>query len=107
MNKFTPGPWILSETEVVRHGDTAPTKICEIFCSNNNKLICEIPDYRYHQEYDASDAADARLIAAAPCLLEALEDAVTSMLDSGYNASEAVVIRKARAAIASAKGESN
>ena len=72
MSKHTPGPWILSETSVLRYGDTLPTKICEIFCSNNNKVICEIPDYRYHTEYDASDRADAYLLTAAPDLLSDL-----------------------------------
>ena len=70
--QHTPGPWILSEYEVVRFGDTAPTKGCEIFCNKNNKVVCSIPDYRYHAEYDVSDRADARLITAAPDLLAAL-----------------------------------
>lgn len=72
MSKHTPGPWILSETEVLRYGEKTPSKICEILCSNNNKVICEIPDYRYHAEYDVSDMADARLLATAPELIEAL-----------------------------------
>jgi len=71
--RHRPGPWILSETSIIRHGDTEPTQIGEIFCNRNNKLIAEIPDYCYHAEDVEQDKADARLIAAAPELLEALE----------------------------------
>jgi hypothetical protein len=49
-------------------------------------------------------ARDARLIAAAPKLLSALKQAVTSMQDSGYPNSH-VAVREARAAIAAATGE--
>lgn len=49
-SKHRPGPWILSETSVLRHGETEHTQICEIFCNRNNKLIAEIPDYCYHSE---------------------------------------------------------
>ncbi|ANI14448.1 hypothetical protein A9C11_23175 [Pseudomonas citronellolis] len=72
MSKHRPGPWVLSETSVLRHGDTKETQICEIFCNRNNKLIAEIPDYCYHAEDAEQDKADARLIAAAPELFEAL-----------------------------------
>lgn len=102
MSKHTPGPWILSETEVYRYGEVVPTKICEIFCSNNNKVICEIPDYRYHAEYDVSDAADARLITAAPDLLEALE----ACIDYGVITGAEWVIEKAQHALIKARGES-
>jgi hypothetical protein len=48
--------------------------------------------------------ANARLIAAAPDLLAALEQAVTSMQDSGYSNSH-LAVRAARAAIAKTQGE--
>ncbi|HEJ6444628.1 TPA: hypothetical protein SL854_001688 [Pseudomonas aeruginosa] len=73
MSKHRPGPWILSEASVLRYGDTKETQICEIFCNQNNKLIAEIPDYCYHADDAEQDMADARLIAAAPDLLSALE----------------------------------
>lgn len=42
--------------------------------------------------------------AAAPELLEALRDALTSMLDSGYS-NDRVIIRKVRSAINKAEGK--
>ena len=109
MSKHTPGPWILSETSVLRYGDTLPTKICEIFCSNNNKVICEIPDYRYHAEYDVSDRADAHLLTAAPDLLEALEELERSVFAGSYEdpSHDRIfrALKDARAAIVRARGE--
>ncbi|MEA9994580.1 hypothetical protein QN382_19965 [Pseudomonas sp. 10B1] len=71
--KHRPGPWILSEYETHHPITLELRKGCEIFCNRNNKVICEIPDYRFHPEDDAADQADARLISAAPELLAALE----------------------------------
>lgn len=91
-HKYTPGPWFVCPDSLTvcdkrvwfdeagaRHGDTP------------NMVI------------KAVSAADAALIAAAPELLEALEQAVTSMQDSGYPNSH-VAVRAARAAIAKATG---
>lgn len=50
------------------------------------------------------DRSNANLIAAAPELLAALEQAVTSMQDSGYS-DRHIVVKAARDAIAKAKGE--
>lgn len=73
MSKHTEGPWILSEYEV-RHPITLELrKGCEIFCKDNNRVVCEIPDYHFHAEDIEYQSADARLITAAPSLLEALE----------------------------------
>lgn len=55
--------------------------------------------------YGEQQRANARLIAAAPELLEALEQAVTSMQDNGWPNSH-LAVRSARAAIAKARGES-
>lgn len=101
MNNHRPGPWILSETSVVRHGDTKPTQIGEIFCNRNNKLIAEIPDYCCQPEDVEQDMADARLISAAPELLEALQMA----MEIGDQCSRGFLNQfqaKARAAIAKA-----
>ena len=73
MSKHTEGPWILSEYEV-RHPITLELrKGCEIFCKDNNRVVCEIPDYHFHAEDVEYQSADARLITSAPDLLEALE----------------------------------
>lgn len=56
------------------------------------------------QPMRCGSAERARLIAVAPRLLSALEQAVTSMQDSGYPNSH-VAVREARAAIAEATGE--
>jgi len=75
MSNHRPGPWILSESSVLRYGDTKETQICEIFCSRNNKVIAEIPDYCYHAEDADQDRADARVLTAAPELLADLIEA--------------------------------
>lgn len=99
MSKHTKWPWILSEYEV-RHPITLEfRKGCEIFCADNNRVVCEIPDYNYHTEDVEYQSADARLIAAAPDLLEALE-AVVRVADRATDEFD-----MARAAIAKARGE--
>lgn len=104
---YTKGPWILSEFEV-RHPITRELrKGCEIFCADNNRLVCEIPDYHYHAEDVEYQSADARLIAAAPCLLETLER-IIKLRDDGlsndyYLFKDAVDV--ARTIVARAKGE--
>lgn len=109
---YTKGPWILSEYEV-RHPITLELrKGCEIFCADNNRVVCEIPDYHYHAEDVEYQSADARLITAAPELLEALEAILpyipnTSAAEGGA-ARFSENVRAAdmvRAAIAKAKGE--
>lgn len=116
MSEFqhTPGPWILSEYEV-RHPITFELrKGCEIFCKDNNRVVCEIPDYHFHKEDVANQSADARLITTAPEILEALVAAVT-FIDSHVAdpdithkmriAYEAYRNAKPEAAIAKARGE--
>jgi len=102
MNKFTPGPWFAVED--IHDESDGFTYIAGYDIKSNG---AEIVGCEGISGDSAENLANARLIAAAPDLLGALEAAVTSMLDSGYNASESVVIRKARAAIARAKGEQN
>lgn len=77
MRKYTEGPWILSEYEV-RHPITHELrKGCEIFCKDNNRVVCEIPDYHFHAEDVEYQSADARLLTSSPDLLEALEGMVS------------------------------
>lgn len=68
MSKHTPGPWNVDEyTSGTSMFGFSPA--CAVMCRDNNKVICEIPDYTMGQ----FDREDARLIAAAPELLEALK----------------------------------
>lgn len=84
MSEFTPGSWEASVTE--EHG-------CAVR-ANGEDIAWVL----------SNNPADAQVMAASRDLLEALEQSLTSMLDSGYSA-DSVVIRCARAAIAKAKGE--
>lgn len=105
-NKFTPGPWYYSRWDehgrtsfYVAQQDGAPYTPSY---SDVGRLICETVD----GERVAIQEANAMLIAVAPELLEALEEAM-SMLGSrlikdtfGYDWHE-----KASAAIAKARGQ--
>ncbi|WP_225037905.1 hypothetical protein [Pseudomonas aeruginosa] len=86
----TPGPWV-SRNNMVFGG-----KKC--ICSNVNAAS---PNPQNIAEDVAMSIANARLMAAAPDLLEALQQAVTSMQDSGYP-NDSLVIRAARQAITKA-----
>lgn len=96
MNKFTPGPWQqvsrnINDLERTFHGVRAGSFYFDIPTS------CEL--------------SDARLIAAAPDLLEALEDAVADydawMKDADVTPNEYLQAwtAKARTAISRARGE--
>jgi hypothetical protein len=76
MSTHTPGPWQVVGSNVY-----------------GNNLRALLP----------MNAADARLIAAAPEMLEALE--LADAMLSGANMNASVVERKVRAAIAKARGE--
>lgn len=82
MSKHTPGPW-------ARYGSIIRSIAC------NDRKIADV------RVIDDEGQANARLMAAAPDLLEALEAALTILTDSvgdfDYD--------KAMAAIAKAKGE--
>lgn len=66
MSKHTPGPW------VIRYKDAVYAQ-SERFIAD-----CELTPYDARpQPPNSTDAANARLIAAAPELLEALRDALT------------------------------
>jgi hypothetical protein len=95
MNKYTKGPWhigagngegsVFADTGRTRleQGGTTLYSICSVTLGWN----------------DAEDAANARLIAAAPELLEAIKDAIEIIEGTGLDASIQ------RAAIAKATGE--
>ena len=86
MSKYTPGPWALIEE---------PISVTVV--GHNKEVIFHESDKRL-----PGVLADARLIAAAPDLLEALELMVTTHDEGGW---PTATITIARAAIAKAKGE--
>ena len=106
MSKHTPGPWIGAGPSF---GDPLPRYTTEIVTEREDEdgaatSICELP-FHHH---DDENEANARLIAAAPELLEALQDAVAALdLYKAYGWPDRFnVIGRSRAAIAKATGES-
>lgn len=91
MSAFTPGPWVILREP----GGMWITRADKSFA------IASIPPMAENAD------ADARLIAAAPALLEALEALLTEAEDlvfaTGGGSSD--VMRDARAAIKAARGE--
>ena len=89
MNAHTPGPWKYEEV-----GDTGgenPAGVYDVVTADNYRRVCEFVDF-----------GDARLIAAAPDLLAALERAERCV--RGYTASSQIEcdLSGIRAAIAKA-----
>ena len=102
MNTHTPGPWACEFHE------TAAGTPFGIVVGGKGKgglmdtVICHAPDYRDEPvSYKAFKSANARLIAAAPELLEALQEC----LECEFAVTDKAAIAKARAAIAKAKKE--
>ncbi len=97
MNKHTPAPWSLLE-------DRVPSSLEVI--GSDGKSICEL----WRRANVEKEKADSRLIAAAPELLEALND----LLNACYKASihdelseiiDGKLMDAAQLAIAKARGE--
>lgn len=85
--KHTPGPWTYSEG-------------FDPVISSNQGEVCILEAYHNHSEA----LANARLMVAAPDLLEVLEEGLW-VLVSQFGETD-VFVQKAYAAIAKAKGES-
>lgn len=95
MSKHTPGPWTGAGPSF---GDPLPRYTTEIVTEWEDEdgealSICELP-FHHH---DDENEANARLIAAAPDLLEALQDLCDTLGECGMT-------ERARAAIAKAEG---
>ena len=99
MSKHTPGPWFIDEYR--------------IRCAVNQFCVCTVtaPDHRlrgkdWHEEHDIC-ASNARLIAAAPELLEALQTIVNACAQPPWYAVtvNSPQMDAARTAIAKATGE--
>lgn len=110
--KHTPGPWILSQntewpwTYYVDNADELPVIAIKLhtYCTTDTQ---ESANARAGNE---TTHANARLIAAAPALLEALEGVMQWADDNGRTfklsvASDSDVANRIRAAIRAAKGE--
>ena len=101
MNKHTPGPWF------VDHKSPFLVRACDDI---DGRHIAHIGPANYTPRFDV-DEPNARLISAAPDLLEALEDALDDydawMKDADVTPNESLQAwtNKARAAIARARGE--
>lgn len=96
MSKHTPGPWAALKVEQAVHEQ-------DYYIASERGVVGYWKGGKSWHDDDkwVLTEADARLIAAAPELLEALQQAVTSMQDSGYP-NNSVVVRAARQAIAKA-----
>lgn len=105
MTGHTPGPWVVSESE---------KKCLAIFPGNEHgrpRALCSIAWVQSWND-TADDAANARLIAAAPDLLDAITNLMNGV-DTGLVRVEtpadetlANAFAKIRAAIAKARGKS-
>ena len=92
MSKHTPGPWFVDHKSpfLVRAGDDI-----------DGRHIAHIGPANYTPRFDV-DEPNAKLIAAAPDLLEALSEIIN---DGGKFVMTNETHRKARAAIERARGE--
>jgi hypothetical protein len=98
MSEHTPGPWVVDDNREGREG------LVTVYGADGSAVTCTGD----MEDCTARDLADARLIAAAPDLLAAIEsEAVRRAYDAGLGASEweAFLWPEARAAIAKARGE--
>ena len=95
MNKHTPGPWFVCHKSpfIVRAGDDI-----------SGRHIAHIGPANYTPRFDI-DEPNARLISAAPDLLEALERLVSVARDVDHGYMDQA-IDNAESAIAKARGQS-
>lgn len=96
-NNFTPGPW---HCGTFRETGNAPG--IDIGAANNSNIALAHHDSSDRESYETK--ANARLIAAAPDLLEALNDIVGGTLPDDTGRLKAIR-EVARAAIAKATGD--
>lgn len=90
MSKHTPGPWVAE-----RRSTMVATAIDGAYGYELFDVRCDVPEFE----------ANARLIAAAPDLLEVLEQFVAWVDAPSESAFSDSQLAAARAAIAKAKGE--
>lgn len=90
----TTGPWIVETFACPDRGEV--TQVSAFSEDGNRILCCEVQSFKKIE--------DAKLIAAAPDLLEALQEIVAAADGTGWNQLDPS-FSKARAALARAKGE--
>ena len=100
MSAHTPGPWADDKA-----AHDAPYQDIDIK-AGSHRTVCTIwiDDAPVH-DFNAEQNANARLIAAAPDLLEALEDLIRNHKENKGEGLGIGPLMKAKAAIAKAKGE--
>ena len=99
-SKHTPGPWQMSGDCAVA---TANEELDELICDCSGRKI----DAAFFSDMPGRAEANARLIAAAPELLESCRELVTDLLSHasfGLNEKEVAMLRRAESAIAKADG---
>ena len=99
MSKHTPGPWTLFQDQSVRHYAGIEAGKLSIVAIGYPELIPAMDDSGVHGRTEEEELANAYLIAAAPDLLEALENLENDDNRIPYHAWDMV-----QSAIAKAKG---
>jgi len=94
MSKHTPGPWAVDEL-VDGYNIHAPASDCFVATASDPEMVWGA----------IGREEDARLIAAAPELFEALEATASLLEKLGHISDNSLTVGAARAAIAKAKGE--
>jgi hypothetical protein len=100
---FTPGPWAVSySTDGMTVDSAKPVRFN--LTTAGTAVIARVNTHADAEHF--SGEANARLIAAAPLLLDALEQVTDALAQRlGTNAAEWADVSRARAAIAAARGQ--
>lgn len=100
MSGHTPGPWHVSEKGFIA-GESAPT----VYATDDELRYVAFCNDRWNEKGRETDnLANARLIAAAPELLESLEAMYAMFNGNGVTPEDDAAIDAARSAIAKATG---
>ena len=99
MSQHTPGPHYVERIDTPQFGDDEAYEIRTDPRPQHGALLATV-----HLQ-GGRTRANANLYAAAPDLLEALEDCLEGMREQGVELCEHITVAKARAAIAKARGE--
>lgn len=98
MSKHTPGPWLVGEHRIGLDGDASEIDVVSKGDSHGDHSICTVDE-----AWEGCIEANARLISAAPDMLEALKK-MTFWAD--LSPANDWIETEAKAAIAKATGES-